>query len=210
MELVKHCDVKQMEENDMAEGQMNQQEPQQAGQQAEPAAFSQADVNKMLAEQKAQMEQAFDAKFSKKFAEYKAKAKEEADEAARLAQMTAQEKAEAERDKLQKELEALKAENTRNGMMTESRKILSENGISISDELLGMFVGMDAEATQAAVMQFAALFKAEVEKAVKEKLGGKPPRGTGGSKMTVEEIMKEKDPVKRQALIAENMDLFRR
>lgn len=196
----------------MAEETMVQQEPQTEpqGQTAEPVTFSQEDVNKMLADQKADMEKLFDDKFAKKFASYKAKAEAEKNEAARLAQMTAQERAEAERDKLQQELDALKAENTRNGMMSESRKILKESGISVADELLGMFVGADAEATQTAVMQFATLFNAEVERAVKEKLGGRAPRESGGSTMTVEEIMKEKDPVKRQALIAQHMDLFQK
>lgn len=61
----------------MAEETMVQQEPQTEpqGQTAEPVTFSQEDVNKMLADQKADMEKLFDDKFAKKFASYKRRRK---------------------------------------------------------------------------------------------------------------------------------------
>lgn len=110
------------------------------------------------------------------------------DEAKKLAAMNAEEKAnytaqqEKERaDKVQKELDEYKRKDALNEMSKTARKMLSDEGISIPDDLLSRLVTTDAEETKAAVDGFAKLFKDSVEAAVKEKLRGETPKaGTSG------------------------------
>lgn len=145
----------------------------------------------------------------KKFAEWKTKQDKAVDEAKRLATMTEQEKAEHERDEIKKELEALKKANNMAEMGKQARKMLNEDGINIPDDLVNLIIAEDAETTKDTVQQFSKLFKAAVQDAVKEALKGKTP-GTGASgNVTKEQIMKIKDRVERQRMIAEHMDLFK-
>lgn len=150
---------------------------------------------------------------NKKFAEWQKKKDKEIDEAKKLADMNAQQKAEYERDKLQKELDDLKKANSLSEMAKTARKMLADDhGINIPDELLSHLVTADAEETKTAVDGFAKLFKDSVEAAVKEKLRGEPPkRGSGGggaASMTKEQIMNIKDPEARQKAMLENKHLF--
>jgi hypothetical protein len=97
-------------------------------------------------------------------------------EAEKLAKMDAQQKAEYERDELQKELDELKRDKALAEMSKTARKMLSDEGINISDELLSRLVTTDAEETKAAVDGFKKLFKAAVEDAVKERAKGTTPK----------------------------------
>lgn len=145
----------------------------------------------------------------KRFARWKADQEKEKAEAKRLAEMNAQERAEAERDKVQKELDELKAKNAIAEMTNEARKMFAEHNITIGEELLSVLVNQDADKTKNAVDTFVTLFEAEVEKAVKEKLKGNgPKRGGSNTGVTRESIMNISDPMERQRMIAENMDLF--
>lgn len=175
-----------------------------------PKTFTQEEVDALLAAQKKELGDIFDKKFDKKFADYKAKSEQEKEEAAKLASMNAQEKAEHERDQYQKELEELRSKVTRSEMTAEARKMLSEQNISVEDDLIGMLIGADAENTQKAVNAFAEMFKTELEKAIKAKLAGQPPKAGGTHTITKEEILAVKDPIKRQELMAANFDLFER
>ena len=168
-----------------AEGKENEPKPEKK--------YSDDDVDKIL---------------NKKFAEWEKKKQKEVDEAKKLADMNAKEKAEYERDKLQKELDALREKDSLSEMTKTARKMLSDEGVSVSDDVLSMIVSTDAEKTKAAVDAFAKAFNDAVEAAVKEKLKGNPPKKGGGSTLTKEKILDVKDPVERQKLIAENMDLF--
>lgn len=147
---------------------------------------------------------------NQKFAEWQKKQQKAVDEAKKLAEMNAQEKAEYERDQLQKELDSLKKQASLSEMTKTARKMLSDSGINVTDELLAMMVSENAEDTKTAVDGFAKMFKEAVENAVKEKLRGEPPRkGTGGtSTMTKEQIMGIKDPEIRQKKMLENRHLF--
>lgn len=90
-----------------------------------------------------------------------------------------------------------------------ARKMLSEDGINITDELLANLVSDSAENTKEAVKSFIELFKNAVNDAVKDALKGKAPKNsTGSDSITKEKIMKVKDRAERQKLIAEHMDLF--
>lgn len=145
----------------------------------------------------------------KKFAEWQKKKEKEVNEAKKLAEMNATEKAEYERDKLQKQLDEMMKEKSLTEMTKVARKMLSEDGINITDELLANLVSDSAENTKEAVKSFIELFKSAVNDAVKDALKGKAPKNsTGSDSITKEKIMKVKDRAERQKLIAEHMDLF--
>ena len=150
-----------------------------------------------------------DAILDKRFARWKADQEKEKAEAKRLADMNAQERAEAERDKVQKELDELKAKNAIAEMTNEARKMCTEHNINVGDDLLSVLVDQDADKTKKAVDAFVKMFEQEVEKAVKEKLKGNGPKRSGSNKgVTRESILNITDPMERQRMIAENMDLF--
>ena len=162
-------------------------------------------------EQKAKYTDAdVDELISKKFAEWSKKQDKAVAEAKKLAEMNAQEKAEYERDQLKKELDDLKKQASLAEMTKTARKMLTDGGININDELLSMMVTTDAAETKAAVDGFAKMFNEAVENAVKERLKGEPPRkGAGGvASMTKEQIMAIKDPELRQKKMIENKHLF--
>lgn len=146
----------------------------------------------------------------KKFAEWQKKQQKAVDEAQKLATMNATQKAEYERDQLQKELAELKRVSALSEMSKAARKMLSDKGITISDELLTVMVAEEAETTKAAVDSFAQMFTEAVEAAVKERLKGESPKkGSGGlPNMTKEQIRAIKDPELRQQKIAEHKELF--
>lgn len=90
--------------------------------------------------------------------------------------MNATQKAEYERDQLQKRLDELERERSVSGMVAESRRQLAGRSISVPDELVGMLVGETAEDTKKAVDAFADAFDAAVESAVKARLSGSAPK----------------------------------
>lgn len=151
-----------------------------------------------------------DAIVEKKFAKWKQQQEKAVSEAKRLAEMSAQQKAEYERDQYKKELEGYKRSAALAEMSKTARKMLSDSGITISDELLSMMVTTDAKETKAAVDGFAKAFNDAVEKAVKERLKGEPPKkGSGGAApMTKEQIMAIRDPELRQKKMLEHRELF--
>lgn len=146
---------------------------------------------------------------SKRLAKWEKQQAAKVEEAARLAEMNAQQKAEYERDKVQKELDEYKRRDTVNAMVAESRRQLSEQGIAVSDDILARLVGETAEETKASVDAFSTAFTAAVEDAVKKQLAGKAPAaGVATKTMTKEEILAIKDPITRQAAIRDNIGLF--
>lgn len=146
---------------------------------------------------------------SKRFAKWEKQQAAKVEEAAKLAEMNAQQKAEYERDKVQKELDEYKRRDTVNAMVAESRRQLSEQGITVSDDILARLVGETAEETKASVDAFSTAFTAAVEDAVKKQLAGKAPAaGVATKTMTKEEILAIKDPIARQAAIRDNIGLF--
>ena len=146
---------------------------------------------------------------SKKFAKWTAQKEKELDEAQKLAEMDAQQKAEYERDKLEKELAELKRENTLNAMGKTARTMLSEQGVHLSDALVSILVTEEAESTKTNVDNFVQLFKEAVDAAVNEKLkSGTPKRMAGGKAMTRDEILNIADAAARRKAIQENLELF--
>lgn len=150
-----------------------------------------------------------DAIIAKKFAKWQEQQEAKVAEAAKLAEMNATQKAEYERDQLQKRLDELEREKSVSGMVAESRKQLAGRSISVPDELVGMLVGETAEDTKAAVDAFADAFDAAVESAVKARLSGSAPKAGGtGKPMTKSDVMAIKDTAERQRAIREHMELF--
>lgn len=146
---------------------------------------------------------------SKRLAKWEKQQAAKVEEAAKLAEMNAQQKAEYERDKVQKELDEYKRRDTVNAMVAESRRQLSEQGITVSDDILARLVGETAEETKASVDAFSTAFTAAVEDAVKKQLAGKAPAaGVATKTMTKEEILAIKDSIARQAAIRDNIGLF--
>lgn len=168
-----------------------------APKEAKPEAkYTDADVDKLI---------------DQKFAEWQKKQEKAVSEAKKLAEMNAQQKAEYQRDELQKELDALKKKDALAEMTKTARKMLSENSINVPDELLAMMVTTDAAETKAAIDGFAKVFKDALENAVKERLKGTPPTkgtGIGTPAMTKAQIMAISDPELRQKKMLENKDLF--
>lgn len=132
------------------------------------------------------------------------------DEAKKLAKMNEDQKKEYELEKLKNELEEYKKKDTYNSLSKEASRMLSEHDIVASDELLSFVVKDTAEDTQASVESFAGLVKKKVEEGVKKALAGKPPKvnNNNGKPLTKADIMAEKDAIKRQKLINENIHLF--
>lgn len=131
-------------------------------------------------------------------------------EAEKLAQMTSEEKEKYRADKAEKELADLKRQIALGDMAKTARKMLSDEQITLPDEIIMNLVSDDAEKTKEAVEGFSKAFKEAVNAAVKEALRGNPPKaGSGGAKpITRKEIMAVKDRAERQKLIAENPQLF--
>lgn len=131
-------------------------------------------------------------------------------EAEKLAQMTGEEKEKYRADKAEKELADLKRQIALGDMAKTARKMLSDEQITLPDEIVMNLVSDDAEKTKESVEGFAKAFKEAVNAAVKEALRGNPPKaGTGGAKpITRDEILAVKDRAERQKLIAENPQLF--
>ena len=150
-----------------------EQKPKGGG--ADEKKYSDADVDKLI---------------DKKFAEWQKKKDKEVDEAKKLADMNAQQKAEYERDKLQKELDDYKRKDALAEMSKTARKMLSDEGINISDELLSRLITTDAAETKSAVDSFTKLFKAAVDDAVKDKARGTTPKNITNNSDAMSEIEK--------------------
>lgn len=158
------------------------------------AKYTDADVDKII---------------DKKFAEWEKKHQKKVDEAAKLAEMNAQERAEYEKNELQKKLDEYERKDAIAGMTNTARKMLADNHIVVSDELLAVLVAPDADKTKQAVDSFVTAFNSTVEEAVKERLKGKTPnRSSGKTTMTKEEISAIKDPELRQQKMLENRELY--
>lgn len=117
-------------------------------------------------------------------------AKKEKEEAEKLAEMNATQKAEYKAEQLEKELAEYKRKDAIAEMSKVARKMLSEKNINISDELLAMMVTTDAQQTKQNIESYAALYKADVEAAVKARLKGEMPRVSSGTSNPVSEIEK--------------------
>lgn len=144
----------------------------------------------------------------RKFAEWEKKQSKAKSEADKLANMNAEQKEKYENEQLKKQVEELLKKDALSKMSAVARGMLSEKNISVSDELVGMLISDDAETTKSSVESFINAFQDAVSAAVKEAMKGQAPKKNEPSGMTKEQIMKVKNPLERQKLIKEHMDLF--
>lgn len=147
---------------------------------------------------------------NRKFAEWQKTQEKKTSEAERLAKMTAEEKADVRIKQLEEKLAAAERKEAVADMTKQARAIFNDAKLNISDEILVNLIADDADTTKAAVNSFIALFKSEVDKAVKEAYKGETPRKGGGTPgLTAEKILAVTNKAERQRLIAENMHLFK-
>lgn len=147
----------------------------------------------------------------RKFAEWEKKQSKAKSEAEKLAGMNADQKEKYENEQLKKQVEELLRKDALGKMAAVARGMLGEKNISVSDDLIEMLISDDAEKTKSSVDSFINAFQSAVEKAVKDALKGNTPKKTSEpASITKEQIMKVKDPLERQKLIAEHMDLFQK
>ncbi|MBO4126526.1 capsid assembly scaffolding protein Gp46 family protein [Streptococcus suis] len=136
--------------------------------------FTQAELDEIVQREKAKARRSAEREFQEK-----------QDEAKKLAGMNEKEKADYEHDKLLAELQSLKDEKTLNEMKNIARGMLLESNITLSDELLGRLVTLDAEDTKHAVTGFISAFNAAVSEKVKKTIRQDPPGvGSEVSKQT--------------------------
>lgn len=149
-----------------------------------------ADTGKAAEPEKKYTDDDVDKIVKARLAREKEQADKEKEEAKKLAEMNATQKAEYERDQLKKELDELKRKDALSEMSKVARKMLTEKEINISDDLLAMLVTTEAAQTKQNVEDFAKMYKADLDTAVKARLKGEPPRVGSGSSSPVSEIEK--------------------
>ena len=161
--------------------------------------YTDADIDKIVKERLAR---------ERKAAEKKARQQAEAE---KLKNMTAAEKRDAEFEEMKARLATLEAEKNQASMLSTASDILKDAGINVSSKLVGHLIADTADETKANVDEFVKLYNDAVNKGVKAamKASGSNPKKGGTSTLTREEIMKVKNPVERQKLIKDNMQLFR-
>lgn len=162
--------------------------------------YTDADIDRIVAQRLAR---------ERKAAEKKAKQKAEAE---KLKNMTAAEKRDAEFEQMKARLASLEAEKNQAEMLSTASDILKDAGVNVSSKLVGHLIAETADETKANVDEFVKLFNDAVNKGVKAAMkanGSNPKRKGDTSSLTRDEIMKTKDPLERQRLIKENMNLFK-
>jgi hypothetical protein len=112
--------------------------------------------------------------------------KEAVTEAQKLAKMSADERAQHEREELQKALSQREAEITKRELKAEAKSQLSDKGLPV--ELADALPLNDAESTSQAIEAIETAFRKAVEKGVNERLKGQPPKVS-----QAEKAMSEKD-----------------
>lgn len=152
------------------------------GEQGTGKTFSRDDVAKMIA-----------AETNKAKAVWEKELEAKKEEAKKLAKMNAEEKLQHELEQKEAEIAELKRGQTLNEMKSEASKMLSGAGLPQDDELLGLIVSDDAEATKKAVSvitNFASLIKKENARQTPPNAGGQFSADKN-TKQTVAELAKK-------------------
>lgn len=177
-----------------------------------PKQFTQEEIDKIVQTRLAQAKKKAEEEKKKAIDEALAKETEKL-QAQKLKEMSEAERHEEEFKLLKAQLEELKLKDERSTMAAEVRRQLADKKISVSDKIVDMLVAKDAETTNSRLKDFTDLYLQAVEDGIKAKLKGKTPQAAGKKASLTREALEEKlktmkDPVKRQALIKENMELF--
>jgi septal ring factor EnvC (AmiA/AmiB activator) len=117
----------------------------------------------------------------------------------------------SEEDERDQKIKDLEAKLARRDAMDNANTVLKESDINLDKDMLAMVVSDDEETTDnniRALITYTSQIKDEVKH---EFLKGSTPRTNGkpNNAMSKHDIMKIKDPIKRQQAIKDNLDLFK-
>ena len=155
--------------------------------------YSDADVDRIVGE---------------KYAKFAAKKQKEVDEAKKLAKMSKDDKQKFEMDKLKSEAQEAQNELAKYQMRDTAKQMISDSGVTATDEMIDLVTSSDAETTKTNVSKALNFAKAIREQVTKELSQGTTPRTVGSPTLSKQEIMKIQDPIKRQQAIKDNLGLF--
>lgn len=111
-------------------------------------------------------------------------------EAERMKNLTKQQRADLEKDKLQKRIDELEAKQVRTEMSGQARAKLAELDVTATDDVINLLVTDKAETTIANVQMYAKAIETAVEKRYqKDRIGGTPgsTAGSAGKEQTLGE-----------------------
>ena len=159
--------------------------------------FTRAEMGKMLAAERTKWE-----------AEQATALEQAKSEGERLAKLTKDERAREEEAKRIAELEKREQDIAEREMKLATQSLLADEGLP--QEFLEHVLAPTAEEVKAKITALRDVFDSEVEKRVNERLVQSAPRRGTTTEITKEQIMAIEDTDKRQAAIAENINLFRK
>lgn len=159
--------------------------------------FTRAEIGKMLAAERTKWE-----------AEQATALEQAKSEGERLAKLTKDERAREEEAKRIAELEKREQDIAEREMKLATQSLLADEGLP--QEFLDHVLAPTAEEVKAKITALRNVFDSEVEKRVNERLVQSAPRRGTTTGITKEQIMAIEDTDKRQAMIAENINLFRK
>ncbi len=159
--------------------------------------FTRTEIGKMLAAERSKWE-----------AEQVTAIEQAKSEGERLAKLTKDERAREEEAKRIVELEKREQDIAEREMKLATQSLLADEGLP--QEFLDHVLAPTAEEVKAKITALRTVFDSEVEKRVNERLVQSAPRRGTTTGITKEQIMAIEDTDKRQAAIAENIDLFRK
>lgn len=145
--------------------------------------YTQAEFDAMLqSETDKRVTEALKTAQSKWESEYQTKLENEKSEAVKLAKMSAEERNKALADREREKYETERAKFERERLEFETVKQLAEK--KLPTELAKCLCGTDAESTKANIEAFEKAYGEAIQKAVDERLKGKPPK-TGAAKTDI-------------------------
>ena len=131
---------------------------------------TEVDIDSKIADAMAKMQAKMEANYKKQLEIATAAAKKEAQ---KLEKMSEDERQQAELENARKELETKERELKRKEIELEMVSVLTQRGIPVS--FMNYFITEDNEETLERIKTFEKAYKAEIEKAVNERLKGKAP-----------------------------------
>ena len=159
--------------------------------------FTRAEIGKMLAAERTKWE-----------TEQVAALEQAKSEGERLAKLSKDERAREEEAKRIADLEKREQDIAEREMKLATQSLLADEGLP--QEFLDHVLAPTAEEVKAKITALRDVFDSEVEKRVNERLVQSAPRRGTTTGITKEQIMAVEDDDQRQALIAENIQLFRK
>lgn len=159
--------------------------------------FTRTEISRMLAAERTKWE-----------AEQATALEQAKSEGERLAKLTKDERAREEEAKRITELEKRERDIAEREMKLATQSLLADEGLP--QEFLDHVLAPTAEEVKAKITALRNVFDSEVEKRVNERLVQSAPRRGTTTGITKEQIMAIEDTDKRQAMIAENINLFRK